>query len=223
MTGHVTLLRVAEKENCNLCAKQCGMIEKLTPIDAGILLAAAIMALGAFCPIVHMPIVGSITYVMGGRGDGILVVLSAMVIVVLVITGYRRTTGIVAVVALAIMLRALIGFSSALGEANAGLARSLQGNPFGGIAKTLVSSVGLGWGWVLLIGGALAVVILAIIAHTQQQLPTAIKAKTDQDGSDANFLASADQRIAEYIENRKISPSQRAASQQTGFGKRQRT
>jgi len=78
------------------------MIDKLTPIDAGMLLAAAVMALGAFCPIVHMPIVGSITYVMGGRGDGILVVLSAMVIVVLVIMGYRRTSGIVAAVALAI-------------------------------------------------------------------------------------------------------------------------
>ena len=62
------------------------MIEKLTPIDSGILLAAAIMALGAFCPIVYMPVVGSITYVMGGRGDGIFVVLSAMAIVVLVIT-----------------------------------------------------------------------------------------------------------------------------------------
>jgi hypothetical protein len=66
------------------------MIEKLTPIDAGILLAAAIMALGAFCPIVHMPIVGSVTYVMVGRGDGILIVFSSMAIVVLVITGYRR-------------------------------------------------------------------------------------------------------------------------------------
>jgi hypothetical protein len=86
------------------------MIEKLTPIDAGILVAAAIMAIGAFCPVVHMPIVGSLSYVMGGRGDGILVVVSAMIIVVMVITGYRRATGIVAAGALAIMLRALIGF-----------------------------------------------------------------------------------------------------------------
>ena len=197
------------------------MIEKLTPIDSGILLAAAIMALGAFCPIVYMPVVGSITYVMGGRGDGIFVVLSAMAIVVLVITGYRRTTGIVAAIALAIMLRAIIGFSSVLGNANADLAKSLKDNPFAGLAKTLVSSVSLGWGWVLLIGGALAVIVLAIIAHAQQ-LPAPAKAKVDQDSDGADFVAAADQRIAEYIENRKISPSQRAAAQQAGFGKRQR-
>jgi hypothetical protein len=194
------------------------MIEKLTPIDSGILLAAAVMALGAFCPILYMPVVGSITYVMGGRGDGILVVLSAMAIVVLVIAGYRRTTGIVAAIALAIMLKAIIGFSSVLGNANANLAGSLKDNPFAGLAKTLVSSVSLGWGWVLLIGGALAVIVLAIIAHTQQ-LPAPAKAKVDQDSDGADFLAAADQRIAEYLENRKISPSQRAA-QQTGFGKR---
>jgi len=46
------------------------MIEKLTPIDAAILVAAAVMALGAFCPIVHLPIVGTLNYVAGGRGDG---------------------------------------------------------------------------------------------------------------------------------------------------------
>jgi hypothetical protein len=199
------------------------MIDKLTPIDAGMLLAAAVMALGAFCPIVHMPIVGSITYVMGGRGDGILVVLSAMVIVVLVIMGYRRTSGIVAAVALAIMLHAIIGFSSVLANANADLARSMNGNPFGGIAKSLVNSVGLGWGWVLLVGGALAVIILAIIDHAQK-MPAPAAANVDQrKGDGGDFLASADQRIAEYMENRKISPSLRATSQQSGFGKRQRT
>ncbi len=186
------------------------MIEKLTPIDAGILAAAAIMALGAFCPLVHMPIVGSITYVMGGRGDGILVVVSAMVIVVMVITGYRRATGIVAAVALAIMLRALIGFSSALANANADLARSMKDNPFGGIAKSLVRSVGLEWGWVLLIGGALAVIVLAIIAHAQQLQEPAGAKVYQPNTSESDFLASADQRIAEYIENRKISPSHRA-------------
>jgi hypothetical protein len=44
------------------------MIEKLTPVNAGILLAAAIMALGAFCPILQAPIIGSMSYVAGGRG-----------------------------------------------------------------------------------------------------------------------------------------------------------
>jgi hypothetical protein len=199
------------------------MIEKLTPIDAAVLVAAAVMALGAFCPIIHLPIVGTLNYVAGGKGDGVWIVLCAIAIAGLVVTGYRRATGFVALVALGVMLRALIGFSSAVSKAHAGFAKSMEDNPFAGLGKLVLNSVGLEWGWVLLIGGAVAVVILAIIAHAQQQLPTAIKAKTDHDTGGADFLASADQRIAEYIENRKISPAQRAASQQTGFGKRMRT
>jgi hypothetical protein len=197
------------------------MVEKFTPIDIGMLLGATIMALGAFSPIVHMPIVGSITYVMGGRGDGVLVVFASMAIVVLVITDYRLTAGMVAAGALAIMLRALIGFSSILAKAGNDLPQSLKGNVFGGMAKSLVNSVSLQWGWVLLIGGALIVIILAIIAHTQQ-FPAANASNVDQAGGDADFVASADQRIAEYLENRKVSPAHRAAAQQAGFGKRQR-
>lgn len=46
--------------------------EDLTPYDAGIIVAALVMALGAFCPIVTLLVVGSINYVMSGNGDGIL-------------------------------------------------------------------------------------------------------------------------------------------------------
>lgn len=215
---------VVATEICNRFDTHCGMIEKLTPIDIGILVAAATMAVGAFCPIVYIPIIGSITYVMRGNGDGILVVLCAMAIVGLVLVEYRRTTGVVAGVALAIMLRAIIGFSSVLGNANADLDRSLKVNPFAGLAKGLVSSVSLGWGWVLLIGGAVAVIILAIISHAQRSPAPARRDVDQRNDGESDFVASADQRIAEYLENRKISPSHRAVpSQQSGFGKRART
>jgi hypothetical protein len=35
------------------------VINKLTPFDIGILVAAAVMAFGAFCPVVRLPVVGS--------------------------------------------------------------------------------------------------------------------------------------------------------------------
>jgi hypothetical protein len=76
------------------------MIEKLTRFDMGILVAATVMALGAFCPIVRFPIVGSVNYVLGGQGDGVYVVGCSAAIIALVIFGYRRTTGILAAGAL---------------------------------------------------------------------------------------------------------------------------
>ncbi|MEA2893256.1 MAG: hypothetical protein QOI05_4049 [Bradyrhizobium sp.] len=46
------------------------MLEQLKAVDLGILIAAAVMALGAFCLIASLPIVGSLNYVMRGNGDG---------------------------------------------------------------------------------------------------------------------------------------------------------
>jgi hypothetical protein len=37
--------------------------EDLTPYDAGIIFAALVMVLGAFCPIVTFPVVGSLSYI----------------------------------------------------------------------------------------------------------------------------------------------------------------
>jgi hypothetical protein len=199
-----------------------GMIEKLTPIDAAILVAAAVMALGAFCPIVHLPVVGTLNYVAGGKGDGVWIVLCAITIAGLVLTGYRRTTGFVAFVALGIMLRALIGFASAIGKAHADFAKSMDGNPFAGLGKLVLNSVGLEWGWALLVSGALAVIVLAAIAHAGK-FTTTPKLSVQSSGAESAFMESADQRIAEYLENQKISPSAKSkAGPQVGFGKRQR-
>jgi hypothetical protein len=187
------------------------MIEKLTPIDAAILVAAAIMALGAFCPIIHLPVVGTLNYVAGGKGDGVWIVLCAIAIAGLVVTGYRRTTGFVAFVALGVMLRALIGFSSVVGKAHAEFAKSMEGNPFAGLGKLVLNSVGLEWGWVLLVGGALAVIVLAAIAHVGKSARTP-ESSEQSPGVESPFMASADRRIAEKSQ----------AGPQVGFGKRQR-
>jgi predicted naringenin-chalcone synthase len=50
------------------------MLEDLKPADFRILIAAAVMAVGAFCPGMNVPIVGSVSYVAGGRGDGVYIV-----------------------------------------------------------------------------------------------------------------------------------------------------
>lgn len=53
---------------------------------------------------------------------------------------------------------------SQLAEARAKLDQSMKGNPFEGLAEVMANSVGLGWGWVLLFGGALGVIVLALVA-----------------------------------------------------------
>ncbi|XIA63338.1 hypothetical protein ACFIOY_29795 [Bradyrhizobium sp. TZ2] len=195
------------------------MIVKLEPFDIGILVAASVMALGAFCPLVSLPIVGSLSYMMGGRGDGVVVLGCSAAIIGLVVTGYRRTSAIFAGGALIMMVVTLARFASALSEAQSELVKSTAGNRFGALAKLMANSVGLEWGWILLLGGALGVIVLALLAP----LPMILVEKEPRLHKDQEEgFAAADQIIADYLENRKVSPAIRnqSMSQQTAFGKR---
>jgi hypothetical protein len=193
------------------------VIEQLKPIDLGILVAAAMMALGAFCPIVSLPIVGSLNYVMRGNGDGIIIVGCSAAIIGLTIFGYRRSTAIFAAGALVMMIVTLSQLAAILSKAQVEAAQSAKSNPFGGLASLMVNSVGLGWGWVLLFGGAFGVLALALLAPRQSTSESDIQSTTK---SESASFASADRVIAEYLKNRPIPPAIRDAGQQPGFGKR---
>jgi hypothetical protein len=158
-------------------------------------------------------------YFMGGRGDGIFIVGCSAAIIALVAFGYRRTTGILAAGAFFMMVLTLVRCAVELSKTKADLAR--DAGPLSGLASLIANSVGLEWGWLLLIGGALAVVILALLAPGEIVLAIDGQRHKSQDDEGASF-ASADQKIAEYLENRKISPAIRAQStvKRIGFGKR---
>ena len=195
------------------------MIEKLTRSDIVILVAAAVMALGAFCPIVRLPIVGSMNYMMGGRGDGIVVLACSAAVVGCVAFGYRRTSGLLASGALLMMMTALVKMATAMGEAQHDVAKDK--GPFGGLGQLMINSVGLEWGWLLLIGGALAIIILAFMTPLDAATG-AIEGALERGQEHDDSFSSADKIIADYLENRKISPAIRNQSnaRQPKFGKR---
>jgi len=112
----------------------------------------ALLVLGAFAPLVHLPFVGSINYVANGRGDGMLVLLLAAISAYLVFTRRYRGLLITATLTAAICIFTLVRFESALSDAHAKLA-SLGGGLFGGLADTMMGSIGLDWGWALLLLG----------------------------------------------------------------------
>jgi hypothetical protein len=195
--------------------------EKLTAYDAGIILGAFTMALGAFCPIVTLPVVGSVNYVMSGNGDGVFIAIGAVSIVALVLSGYRRTTGIVAGASTVWMLITLVKIASLMATAREELDHSMKDNPFGGLAKMMANSVGLGWGWVLLFGGAIAVILLSFAA---QRSPgdNARPVKEERDPAEETS-SKADILIAEYLANRNAQGARHASTAApASFGKRQR-
>jgi hypothetical protein len=124
---------------------------------------SAVLALGAFLPIVSLPIVGSINYFNNGQGDGIFIVLLAAVAGVLTFFGQYKFLWIPGAASLALLLFALINFIQIVNDAKSELTDSLAGNPFAGLAEGLMASVQLQWGWMVLFLGSLAIVFATFV------------------------------------------------------------
>jgi hypothetical protein len=116
-------------------------------------------------------------------------------------------------------MRVLVGFSAAMSKLQAELPKDT--GSFGGLSNLLANSVGLEWGWLLLVGGALAVTVMAMLPFGKVILAVDGQRPQAHDDEERSF-ALADQKIVEYLENRKISPAIRnqSAPQQPAFGKR---
>lgn len=116
---------------------------------------AAVLLLGVFAPIVRVPIVGSINYFQNGHGDGVIVLILAVITFVLALT--RLFPGLIVTGALtfACIGFTFINFQVKLAEAKEGL----QGNPFGGMAD----AIQIDWGFAVLIIGAGLVVAAGVM------------------------------------------------------------
>lgn len=118
------------------------------------LLGAALLFLGAFMPIISMPIMGSLNYFQNGTGDGTIIVLLAMATAALAATGHTRHVLWTGLAALAMLGFTFVRFQTKMAEARASMESELAGNPFRGLAEAAVGSVQLQWGWAVLVLGA---------------------------------------------------------------------
>jgi hypothetical protein len=126
-------------------------IGRFSAYDKVILAGALAMAMGTLLPIVRIPFLGTLNYLARGQGDGTIVLLLSGVVIAAVFYGYRRIAALVGFVALVLMAVTLLNIVNMLAE----LHKETAQNPFGAL---LADTVGLEWGWLPLIGGALAVI-----------------------------------------------------------------
>jgi hypothetical protein len=121
------------------------------------LLGAGLLFVGAFVPIISVPIVGPITYFQNGRGDGVVVVLLAAATALLAGTGRTRHVLWTGIAALAMLAFTFIRFELKMAAMRERLATELAGNPFRGLAEAAMGSIQLQWGWAVLVAGAVLV------------------------------------------------------------------
>ncbi|MGB8524491.1 MAG: energy transducer TonB [Candidatus Acidiferrales bacterium] len=135
--------------------------------------------MGAFLPIVSLPIIGSYNYFRNGHGDGTIILVLAVLSVILAVTRRFGWLWITGLCTLAITLYDLVNAIMLLSDAQGKMDEQLAGNPFKGLADVAMNSVQLEWGWaVLIIGGVLIVVAAAI-----RDSPAALHQATEESSS----------------------------------------
>lgn len=126
------------------------------------LAGSGLLFLGVFMPIVSIPIVGSMTYFMNGRGDGTIVLVLAVASLILTLSRQYTWLWATGAASLGMMIFTFVNFQVGMSRAMAQMNADLKGNPFRGIADLAFQSVQLQWGWaVLLIGAALVIAAAA--------------------------------------------------------------
>ncbi len=128
------------------------------------IIGSILLFIGVFAPIISLPIVGSVNYFQNGRGDGVIVLIFALISIVLTVSKKYRGLWITGVGSLGVMLFTFVNFQIRLSEMKDEMEKKLAGNPFRGIADVAMQSIQIQWGWAVLIVGAVFLVAAAAIS-----------------------------------------------------------
>ncbi len=118
------------------------------------LLGSLILIVAVFAPLVSIPIAGSINYFQNGKGDGIIILLLAIISIYLVISEKYKGLWFTGILSYIVMLITFFNFHYNVSEAKHNIRIEFGNNPFSDFADMMIQSVQLEWGWALLITGA---------------------------------------------------------------------
>ncbi|MEQ1303190.1 zinc ribbon domain-containing protein [Acinetobacter radioresistens] len=129
-----------------------------------------LLLLGVFLPIASMPIVGSVSIFSSGRIDGYILLGLAIISLILAFVNalklLRITGGISILIVVIDFIYLLYKLNSIKGE----VADKLKGNPFGGMAEAMISTVQIQYGWVFLFIGSFMVIYSAVAKPLVQNI-----------------------------------------------------
>lgn len=135
---------------------------------------SVVLFLGVFAPILSAPIVGNLNYFQNGKGDGVLIIVFAVVSLVLTVTRRSRGLWVTGLGSLGMLVVTFINFQMKLSEMKTKVGSDLSDNPFKGLADLAVQSVQIQWGWAVLVVGA--GMLIASAALAPQALTARLKA-----------------------------------------------
>lgn len=130
-------------------------------------LGSAIMAAGVFCPLVSIPIAGSINYFKNGEGDGTFLLFLAAASVAAIFWKRFKFLIVTGGAAIAILTFDLWNFFHKMSLSKADMQREMAGNPFGGLAEVAMQSIQLQWGWAVMFAGAAMLIVAWFLSNKE--------------------------------------------------------
>ena len=133
-------------------------LDQLLPSDQKIRLmlsGAGITAFGLFMPALKAPMLGSITYLHDGRGDGILVLICTAMATFFLLNKKLLSARHLSCASMVVQFATISAFYQKKSAIQNDLDSSLSGNPFRGLADAALSGLSLEWAWFFLIGGTI--------------------------------------------------------------------
>lgn len=135
---------------------------------------AALLFVGSFLPMLSVPLLGTINYFANGKGDGVLMIVLAVVAGVLAARRRFRALLIPGLASLALLAFTLVLLINGIHE----IRQSLSGTNevTRGLAGALSATVQLQWGWAILVLGAVVLIGVALTSMGTTRGPTSSNA-----------------------------------------------
>ncbi|RUQ84475.1 hypothetical protein [Legionella septentrionalis] len=126
-------------------------------------LGLILLLIGVFSPIVSAPMIGDLNLFRNGKGDGIFILFLSSFWLVTFMRAGRIGLTILSVLIGGLILYDLVFTYNLMQNIKSDLTNQLAGNPFAGIANTMIGSIEMKWGWVLLLLGASLMLLSGIV------------------------------------------------------------
>ena len=128
--------------------------------------------LGAFAPIVSLPVVGNLNYFQNGKGDGSLILVFVAVSLISALAKNYQWMRLMGIASLGLEFYTFFTFLNRMDELKSKLSQDLNGNPFKGLADIVMQSAQLQWGWVFLFLGSGLLIYASSIGSKPQKTAT---------------------------------------------------
>ena len=125
------------------------------------LAGSLLLGIGVFTPIIRLPVVGGVNYFRNGTGDGVLVLIVALLSLLLTLRRRFHWLWMTGIASIALLIGTFLRFQQVRVEAQRDIALKLSDNPFRGVADVAFSAVQIEWGWAILVLAASLLVAAA--------------------------------------------------------------